>query len=207
MTVHIAPRLAGDGAAPVATVLGVEARVTGEIRPGLWHLEAGGLTFEARQAPGCLVRPAKDDLVIMARSSAGDRIVTIIDRAADMPLDITGADARKARLTFPALRIDAAEFAIHGRKALLVFLETKVLTNTAQVTLNSLDVSAATVRRRIGDLVETLRTSLRRVSVLDRNEAATRTDRVSGVLQVDTDTTLITGRRDVRIDGERINLG
>lgn len=184
-----------------------EGEIVNVQHAGLWLARAAGRCFEARQAVSCLVLPDIGDRVLCARSMNGVFVLAILDRPAASPLLLQVRDRPQARLGFAELDVTARAFNVEAETARLAVLDTQLFGRSVRATLHRCEATVGYCRQKIGDLIQTARSVLRRVDVLERNEAKTRIDRVAGTLQIDADTAFISGRRDVRVDGERIHLG
>lgn len=197
------------------------ARVRGG-EDGVWMLECRGQILSARAAVSCLVVPQSGDRVLVSCQGREVFILAVLERpdeatvelASRGPMEIRGGRGGLRIHHEDTLEISAGELKQHARQWQVSAVEanltavdttvssTRLVAQASQASLNadSLMTVADSVTQRfkslmrwvegvesaqVGDLVQNIRRSL--------------TQRAMHAL--------ITARKDVRIDGERINMG
>lgn len=168
----------------------------------------GGEAVVARQAASCLLAPAIGDRVLVHVGGREAFILAVLEReservaelgvpgAVDAVLSVSGRlDIKAAALAFAAPRIDLLS------RALLQIGE--------NLTSNFRRVSETVVDKVIGARTITMTAQSRTTAVkeVDVLEAGTLVQTVESVATQNSEIALITAKRDVRLDGERVSVG
>lgn len=202
-------------ARPVGATLS-EARVVAAGSDGEVVVNDGRGDRPARRAASCLVAPRPGDRVLASVNDLGEAfVVSVLERALPAALQIEPSDTDdmvvtagrlrlvgRSRLALVArtLRLHAGTTAVHARLVRLVGEAIAGVAGTLQLTARRLE-------RYADQAVEVARTSTRVVDGIDTHRAGTLVQQTEGVATLTSGQTVLTARKEVRIDGERIVMG
>lgn len=152
-----------------------------------WRLADGRV---ARLATGCLLRPLAGDLVLVADTPEGAFVVQVLDRADGQTADLSVPGAARLRIGQRRLELNASDaMALRALRDLDLESATGSLSLSGRnLVLTALDSLLEQVRQRIG-LADEICMRAKRLFRLHGGDA------------------FVTADKDVRIDGERINVG
>lgn len=152
-----------------------------------YRLDDGSL---AQLATSCLLQPLPDDQVLVAWCGDVAYITDVLSRAADQPAELTVAGATRLRLAHARLDLQASErMNLHCLQDLDLQAVAGSLTLSARnLVFSAIDALLEQVRHRI--------TRAEQVCM-----------RARGLFKLHGKDSFITADDDVRIDGERINVG
>jgi len=152
-----------------------------------YRLDNGNL---ARLATSCLLQPLPDDQVLVAWCDDTAYITDVLSRAADQPAELTVAGATRLRLAHARLDLQASErINLHC----LQDLDLQAVAGSLSLSARNLVFSA------IDALLEQVRHRITRAEQICM--------RARGLFRLHGKDSFITADEDVRIDGERINVG
>jgi hypothetical protein len=169
---------------------------------------ADGTGLHATQATSCLLAPAIGDHVLLYREGDEAYVLAVLARehAYDAAIAVPNARTLSFRaqgeiaFSAPLLRLAAGKVALMCEQFLQMG---SMLTSSFRRTVESTDEKSVTVR--------TLSTSVENRSTIvtgtDMLHARSLIETVDGVATQTSEIALITARRDVRLDGERVSLG
>jgi hypothetical protein len=174
-----------------------------------------GAALSIRQAATCLVTPEPADIVLLQGAPPVAFVVAILLRASGVPLAITAPgdeglvlragqitiDAgTRLNLTAPQAILTLDQVTLRSRAAILV-------TQTAAMATGLLRAVAQRVEMTAEILVSALGSRNAVVRETDVLRAGSTLSQVEGVAASQTGSFVVTARKDVRMDAERISLG
>lgn len=202
-------------ARPVTAAL-TEGRVIAAARDGEVVVNDGRGDRPARRAASCLVAPQADDRVLVSTNDLGEAfVVSVLERALPTTLKIEPADTADMALAADRLRlVGRARLVLLGRTLRLHAESTSIrgrLVRLVGDTLagvgKTLQLTAQRLERHADQSVEVARTSTRVVHETDTAKAGTLLQQTEGIATLTSGQTVLTARKEVRIDGERIVMG
>jgi hypothetical protein len=198
--------LGENGAAPTIAVHDAEGRVVFEYQPhqrrSILHAPTGDLCLAA---PGGRIELAAARGIRCATDGEfclhGERGVLLAAPGADGgPDQALGIDGRGARLEVRRLAVTAGEGEIRVRRADFHGQRLHSTVESAKLVYGKLEVTAQRLWERSGQ-------AIRQVLALCQVQAGRMRTLVTGSHHLHSGRTTIVGREEVRIDGEKINLG
>ncbi|WP_105436997.1 DUF3540 domain-containing protein [Neorhizobium sp. T25_13] len=167
-----------------------------------------GESLIARQAASCLLAPVIGDLVLTHADGCEAFILAVLVRRAEHAAEISVPDAdhitirasAKLDITAPLVSLHAGRLELVARG--LVQMGESLTTNFRRIAETVVDkvVGARTITTR----AESRMTVVKDVEML---EAGSLVQNVESVSSQKSEITLITARRDMRLDGERVSVG
>ena len=192
---------AADGALPAVTDAARLMTIQSLAGRRLTAIAADGSCVHARRAVSCLVTPIPGDLVLTTQAGGQTYILAVLERASDgeaLPLRIE----TEGDLDFVARRISFRAG----------FLD--ILADAVTMVGDAFNSLFRLNKRVVGsDTVIAKRTTLHtgeRVSVVaqaDVHHAGLFSQTVDGPIAINSETAVVSAKADIRINGERINMG
>ena len=196
-----------EGAAAEVANAAFQAPAAAELRTAT--IEAGdgsrlfmggpdGAMIDLHRAPSCLVAPAAGDRVLVAEAGGRAYVLAVLEREGDAPLRIeTDGDlelvADRISLKASVFELAAGTATLVGRAFNSMFRTIKRVAGTETVIAQSTSLSA-------GERVST-------VAGADVQQAGVFSQHVDGALAVKSHTAIVSAKTDIRLNGERINVG
>lgn len=187
--------------------------VTGTIKAFLTETDAsveiaGGARIHALQAASCLLAPVIGDKVLVCHDNGEAFILAVLSRAGTMAAEISVPQAetlvikarREVSLEAPVMRMTAKHFSL---LADVIFQAGNVLTRNFKRIAETVG-DKLTHARTITSQSE-VRTAI--VADVDTLRAKSLVQTIEAVSTQTSEIALLTARRDVRIDGERVSVG
>ncbi|MGF1605835.1 MAG: DUF3540 domain-containing protein [Rhodothalassiaceae bacterium] len=164
--------------------------------------------IEAVQAVSCLVAPLPGDRVLLTRDEAGlAYILAVLDRPSGQPaiLDVPGAS--QLSLQAPEAQISADRLTVRACDGAFLIGRLRLIGQSLKQLFGRIDARAVSIHRDAALLDDRAKTATRRVEGIDHARAGARVDQVDGPASARAHTAVHSARKDMRLDGERINLG
>ena len=182
---------------------GVVLRVVGESLEAL----VDGTIVTALRAPGCLPDPKEGDTVLLFFGAGASPVATTVlassqegGRTMSFPGGIRITSDREIHLSSPRFRGVFADFSLSaGTLSLsgeLLSLAGKKIVQTGQM-----------LERVAGWLFDRAESSVREIETLDRHVAGATQIVSESVVSVDSESTILSSRDLVKIDGDQVHLG
>lgn len=167
-----------------------------------------GTSLHARQAASCLLAPAIGDRVLVHHDNGEDYILAVLKRSSQYGAEISvpGAEqvtiksAEKLELIAPVMAVRTKRFEVFARA---IFQSGETLTKHFKRVLETV-VDKTVNARSINTKAETRTAVVTEVEMLNAN---TLVQNIEQVATQNSEITLVTARRDVRLDAERISVG
>lgn len=203
----VQPGRLSDRAATTAALQRAHVRAFLTATEAVIETEAGG-SLIARQAASCLLAPVIGDLVLIHAEGADAFILAVLVRRAEHAAEISVPDAdhitikgsAKLDITAPLVSLQAGRLELVARG--LVQMGESLTTNFRRIAETVVD--KVTGARTITTRAESRMASIKDVEML---EAGSLIQNVESVSSQKSEITLITARRDMRLDGERVSVG
>ncbi len=189
-------------------------------RDGAWMVDAGDGVFSARRAASCLLAPAPGDRVLISRHRQGSYIIAVLESAAesseltfDRPLAVTAPEVRvNARddlrlsggrtvsLTGAECEVLAARARVHAGRLNLRGEEAHADVSRLRVVAQSLDTAVDRVTHRAKQVV-------RWVEDVELLNIGSIVQTVRKTFTSTSTHTVLTAKKDMRVDADRIHMG
>jgi hypothetical protein len=200
--------------APTAAALWIATLEAGPDGP-LVRDPITGAALSIRQAATCLVAPEPADIVLLQGAPPLAFVVAILLRASGVPLVITtpgdeGLVLRAGQITIDAgtrLNLTAPQAILTLDQVTLRSRAAILVTQTAAMATGLLRAVAQRVEMTAEILVSALGSRNAVVRETDVLRAGSTLSQVEGVAASQTGSFVVTARKDVRMDAERISLG
>ena len=171
-------------------------------------LEAGGEILAARKAPGCLPDPREDDTVLFVEvEGCGAVVMTVL---------LSGPEESPRTMSFPGgvhLTSDG-EIGMESPRFRGVFSDCSVSARTLTLAGDLLALAGRKISEvgqileRVGEWIfERSGSSVREVEGVDRHVAGATQIVSESVVSVDSESTILSSRDLVKIDGDQVHLG
>lgn len=185
-------------------------------------LELDGQPTPARLAFSCLVQPRAGDQVLAWSAGAGDpQVLGILERPDDQAMTLALPGATRIRspgelsvlagttLTLAADRLQCvSDRAVHhSRDAVLGFGEITAQGRVLRAHFDTVTLVGRMVQTLVRHLIQRTRSYLRATEESDQVQAGQIMRRADGLYALSSQYTVLTSRKDTRIDGERIHMG
>ena len=169
---------------------------------------ADGTSLHAVQATSCLLAPAIGDRVLICRDGDETYILAVLSRgqAFDASISVPNAEklfiraAKEVTLDAPLLRLTAGKIAVLCEQLVQMGASLTSHFRRAVESVGDKSVKAAMISTQVEN-----RTTI--VTGTDMLKAQSLVESVDGVATQTSEIALVTARRDVRLDGERVSLG
>ncbi|MDL2408876.1 DUF3540 domain-containing protein [Rhizobium calliandrae] len=167
-----------------------------------------GESLIARQAASCLLAPVIGDLVLVYTDGTEAFILAVLVRRAEQAAEISVPDT--AHITIKAAaRVDVTAPLVSVQAGRLELIARGLLQMGESLTTNFRRVVETVVDKMVGARTITTRAESRMAVVKDVEmlDAGSLVQNVESVSSQKSEITLITARRDMRLDGERVSVG
>jgi len=187
-------------------------------------VDLSGVHYSARIAFSCLVRPAKDDIVLCVLSATGDYFITAIaEREATQSMTISfPEDVALQSLSGSMNFLSADSVNMTASKNINCISEQALhKSNTAVINYDQITASGTNLQssyssiRVFSDLITTIskqvlqkfKNYIRHTEQSDQTKAGNMTRQVKGLYSMDSQHTILVSKKDTKIDGEHIHMG
>lgn len=207
-----APRATPHGPRDPALAVARAVTVDGET-VGL--LTDAGVRATATRAASCLLHAAPGDRLLVTDPGDGAwRILAVLDRAA-APATLSVAGAPETRLDAARLRLEGGEsvtvatpdLAVDARRATLRAHAARAIGELLGAAAGTLEIAAERLHSVAQSVLVRAGSHTRSTEGVDTVVAGHLLRRAEGAATLTAEQAIVTARGDVRIDGERINLG
>ncbi|MCJ8518576.1 hypothetical protein ABID21_001453 [Pseudorhizobium tarimense] len=167
-----------------------------------------GDSLVVRQAASCLLAPAIGDRVLLHVEGSDGFILAVLERQAPCAAEVSVPGAADMVLRAPGrIDIDAGALGLKARR--LDILAGAVLQAGESLTSHFRRISETVVDKIVGARTVTTTAQSRTTAVkeVDVLEAGTLVQTIASVATQNSEIALITAKRDVRLDGERVSVG
>jgi hypothetical protein len=201
------------------------ATVTGLQQSRLTLSEPDLPPYRARRAPSCLLEPREGDTVLVAHTAGGRAFVTAVLerqgppgpgrlslegdvelRAARGSLRLTARDGLELA-SARSLRLAAPELALTAQVGRVVVDNLSLAGRVAQAGWDQVRLAARSADTVVDRLLQRFKTRSTRVDQLDRQRARMLHQQVDEVHALQTGTTVMRSREEMRVDGKQIIIG
>ncbi|WP_117190065.1 DUF3540 domain-containing protein [Rhizobium terrae] len=183
------------------------------VRTFLTATEAGveteaGESLIARQAASCLLAPVIGDLVLVHSDGTEAFILAVLVRRAEHAAEISVPDADHITIK-AAAKIDITAPLVSLQADRLELVARRLVQMGESLTTNFRHIVETVVDKMVGARTITTRAESRMAVVKDVEmlEAGSLVQNVESVSSQKSEIALITARRDMRLDGERVSVG
>ena len=192
---------------------GAGSFVTGTVKAFVTETEAtvetaNGERLHARQATSCLLAPVIGDKVLMFCEGDSAFMVSVLLRSADVTAEISVPDADKINLKArKRLEISAPAVGIAAHQ--LSFLVRSIHQAGETLTSNFKRIVETVIDKSVSarSIVTKAETRSTHVDQADILNTGTLVHNIDTVATHNSEITLVTAKRDVRLDGERVSVG
>lgn len=167
-----------------------------------------GESLVARQAASCLLAPVIGDLVLIHSDGADAFILAVLVRRAEHTAEISVPDAERIAIKATA-RVDITARHVSLQASRLELIARGLVQMGESLTSNFRRITETVVDKMVGARTITTRAESRMSVVKDVEmlEAGSLVQNVESVSSQKSEIALITARRDMRLDGERVSVG
>jgi len=170
--------------------------------------------IQAVRAAGCVLAPSIGDTVALFICDGNAHILSVLERCADYPAQISVPGAEELEVTAATLKLrgeqqmhlEAPAMSVSARK--LTSLVETVSQTTQKFILNAAKtIENVTNKMTVaGTLTTTAQTRTTKVKGVDTHDAGSLIQKVESVSSHRSDVTIMTAKNDVRIDAERVSV-